>query len=184
MVMKVSIQLGKTCVKIEFGFVFIIAVSLLLHNENILYVLLFSMLHELGHIIALIIFGSKPDCIVLSYYGIGMRHSADLTYIQEIIFLLLGILINAAFAALNICRDINIVLFVINALPLYPLDGGRVVKLIMINAFGYNISDKVYLFISIVLIIAMLAFSLYHRNVSVLVITIYITVFSLKDYFN
>ncbi len=97
--------------------------------------LLSSALHEFGHIIALFACKRRIHTIKLRMSGIQIE-TAPLSYIQEMIvafagpsvnFLLLCCFRNRAplFAFVNFC------LLAYNLLPLYPLDGGRIVRCLL-----------------------------------------------------
>lgn len=159
--------------KIEFSFVLMLAVSLLTGSDRLLYVLLFAGLHEAGHIVALLIFGGKPDCITLAFYGVGLKHHAVLKRWQEWLFLLAGISVNAVFAALRIYPDINGPLLLINAMPVYPLDMGRALSLYLPYRFCRVLS--------VVILIALATAAILLHNWSIGMIAAYLFVFSLKE---
>ena len=171
-------------VKIEFSFLLMLAFSLVAENEALFYLLLFSALHEAGHLCCLLLFGKNPDCLTVAFYGIGLKHSARLRLWQELVFLLGGIAVNAFFIALNVQKEINLALFLINALPLYPLDGGRIIKLVLNRLFALSISDAVFKAISAVLIAVLVALSIIYKNISLALISAYIIVYSLNNSFD
>lgn len=160
--------------RIEFAFLLIILVSGLLGNSNILWLILFSSLHESGHIIVLLLFGGRIDEITVSYYGIGMKHSSQLRPLQEAVFLLAGVIVNTAFALVNVHRDINLALAFVNLLPVYPLDGGRVLNIIFVQLFSYSTAYKLSIAISFAVTVSLLAVALVFGNISLLLIVLYI----------
>ena len=111
--------------KIEYSLFIILLIALFAKNDSVLFLLLFSSLHEVGHILSLYFFGGKAKKITFAYYGIGMVRHGDLNFLSEIIFLLSGIAINSVFVIFNFQREINFCLLFINLLPIYPLDAGR-----------------------------------------------------------
>lgn len=169
------------CVRIEFGIFLIIAVAILLGNTDVLYVILYSALHEIGHIIVLLAFGGKADEIVISYYGIGLKHSCDMVWYKEIVFLLAGVLVNALCYMLGISQDINLALLIVNSLPIYPLDGGRALKVILNKLLFVTISDKIYLIISAVFIALLVFYAITHGNFSLLLIAVYAIIFAINN---
>lgn len=165
-------------IKLEFSFILMISASLIFGNYTIIFVLLFSALHEMGHIILLYILGGKADSVTIAYYGIGLKHSSNLSYGREILFLLGGITVNLIFALLDVHRDINSALFIINALPIYPLDGGRVFKLILSRFFDIALSDKVLTVSGIVFIAVITAAAVLQGNISLAFISVYLIIYT------
>lgn len=170
-----------TQIVIEYSFLLVVAVSILLDNNDIFFVILFSALHEIGHLIALVLFRKKPQKIIISYYGIALRHNATLTTIKEIIFLFGGLAVNLLFVLFNVERDINFSLLIINALPIYPLDGGRIVKLILNFVFSLNLSDKIYYAISAITVVLLLGVSVFTNNISLIAISVYSLFFAVNN---
>lgn len=174
MVMTVELNIKNTKIKIQFSFLLIIAVAIVLDSQNVLYVLLFSFLHELGHLAMLYALGASAQEITFSYYGIGLKHNAKLSYFKEFLFLISGIAVNLLFVALDIHRDINLALFVLNALPIYPLDMGRCVKIVLNNALSLDVSDRVFNAFSLALIIVFGIISICLKSINLILIFIYI----------
>lgn len=165
-------------IKIEFSFILIISASLIFENYNLIYILLFSALHELGHILLLYLLGGNADSVTIAYYGIGLKHSSNLSYGREITFLLGGIAVNLIFALFDIYRDINLSLFMINALPIYPLDGGRVFKLLLCRWFDIALSDKLLTVSGIVFITLIIIMAVVHGNISLALIAVYLIIYT------
>ncbi len=163
-------------IEYEFSYLFfvIVLIGIFADNKNLLCLVLFSAIHEIGHILVLYIIGGKPDKIVVSYYGIGMTHSSMLTPSKEIIFLFSGIFINLTFAILNICREINIKLVIMNSLPIYPLDMGRILKCILDTILPVSISYKVYFIVGWVFELLLLGTAIYLKNINLFFISLYL----------
>lgn len=159
--------------KIEFSFMLMLALSLVTGTQRIVYVMLFAALHELGHIVALLLFGGRPETLTLAFYGVGLRHSSPLKRWQEWLFLFAGIAVNAFLAALQIHPEINLPLLLINALPVYPLDMGR--------ALALYLPYRVCQVLSVIIFAALVGGALLTRNWSLGLIAAYLFVFSLKE---
>lgn len=150
------------------------------------------IIHELGHVMAIYLCGSEVSELNFKIFGIDMvKADIPLSYTKEIIINIAGVIINLVtagviyFGAPHTMRSlllsaVNLTVGIFNLLPLQSLDGGAVVKLIC-EKYGY--SEQSYIITkvsSIILLLPMLAVSLYfafgpQRNFSLLIITIYLT---------
>ena len=167
-------------IRIEYSLFILISAVLILGYNNILTVLLFSSLHELGHVVTLLLVGGSVDEITLSYYGIGMRHSSRLTPIKESFFLSGGIIVNLLFYFLSVEREVNFALAFINALPLYPLDGGRLLKSALCAVIPVKTADIILLTISITINVFLIAMAIIFKNISLLLISLYTAFYSIN----
>ncbi len=166
------LKLFDTVIIIDFSFVLIISLALLFGAGGLLRLLLFSGLHELGHLAALAICKKRTDSLRLSFYGAALKYSASLSKGRECFVLLCGPLVNLLLF-LFLKDEINISLFILNLLPIYPLDGGRALRL-----FLPRVSD----YVSYVFLAVFIAFSLYliacHKVYSMLLISVYLLVYT------
>ena len=174
---------NKAKIRIEYSFLLMIAFSVLLKSSNIAFVLLFSSLHEIGHLIALLIFGGRAKEINISFYGIGLKYDYSFSFLKELVLFSAGIIVNLILCLLNINRNINLSLALINMLPLYPLDGGRILKLILNKLFYLNVSDYIFKTVSFIVLALLVLYSIYAKNYSLILIIIYIIIFSLNNTF-
>ncbi|MCM1285214.1 MAG: hypothetical protein NC213_06700 [Acetobacter sp.] len=161
-------------IKIDFLFVLLLSLSALFSAYSILYLLLFSFLHEMGHLLALYIFGGKADSLIFSYYGAALKYQSKLPRAKEFIVLLCGPIVNLIFYLL-IRDDINLVLFILNMLPIYPLDAGRI-----INLYSFNLSKKLgFVFLFLISIFAVYLLIVY-KSFSMLLIVVYLIIYSIN----
>lgn len=100
----------------------------LAQNELLWQVLLFSVLHECGHLTALCALGLRPKQLRLSFYGMALRYDRVPDRRRETAVLIGGPAVNLILWVL--LRDpANGALFLLNMLPIFPLDGGRLAAL-------------------------------------------------------
>ena len=107
------------------------------------------LVHELGHMVAAMYIGLEPSHISLHPFGVNLKlkNSMVCSILDDIIIYLSGPFVNlllaiffAFFYKPRYLYDygfvVNIMLFMLNTLPVYPLDGGAVLKKIFINFLG------------------------------------------------
>lgn len=154
---------------------------MLFNIQMVLIVMLMSMLHEMGHILSLCSFGCKPDSIKIAFYGIGLKHSVSLSRIKEFFFLISGISVNLVLYFLGVYKEINLALIVINSLPIYPLDGGRALKIILNSCFSIKSSKNVFRVIGIFTYLFLFSIAIKTKNVSLFLIAIYSIIYSVNN---
>ena len=116
----------KNCkICIDYLFILVLSLAALFNANDILLVLLFSSLHEIGHFAALIIFKNYPYELKLSFYGFAVKYESNISRVKETVVLLSGPLVNLIFY-LILKDNVNLILFLLNVLPIYPLDFARV----------------------------------------------------------
>ncbi len=146
--------------------------AVLLGAESIIDLLIYSALHESGHFFVLLICGGKPDSLKLSYYGLALKYSTPLSKTKECLVLLAGPFVNLVLY-LMLKNEINLLLFVLNMLPVYPIDFGRVIRL-----FSYRLS-KVLGCITLALLIPLAVYMfVVYKSFSLIFIVCYLIIYS------
>lgn len=133
-------------VRLHIGFLFAFSVCFVLtvaEDTVVRYAVLFSLLHELGHLLSDFLFGCKPRAISLGLFGMTITRAEDLTlsYRQEICSALAGPFVNLVLAALFVslylwqrtntfltAAVVNLSIFAFNTMPVFSLDGGRALE--------------------------------------------------------
>ena len=154
---------------------------------------IFIILHEIGHIVSGILLGLKINKLQLNIAGISLefRNYGKERKINNIIIDLAGPLINlisaiiGIFIKLEIIIYVNAMLFIINMLPIYPLDGGRILKNILLYKNTYKqtiktmetISKYTLIILSIFASILILSF----KNISIFILVIYLWGIYIKE---
>ena len=166
-----------------------------------LWTLFFGFIHEMGHLVMGLILGYKPDKMELMPFGFLIEFKqADLddkrTVKSDILIAIAGPMINLIliliFANINInflYKDIvfyiNLIIFTFNLIPIYPLDGGRVLHGFLSLYFG---NDKSFIYankvtnISIIILTMISSIFIYYfKNLSILFIILYLWCIVIKE---
>jgi len=147
-----------------------------------IFIILFSVLiHEFGHALTAVAFGQNAQIELTGFGGLTQRGGTKLKLWQEFLIVLNGpvaglILFAVAFQihrmisdkpmnlviyAVQITAAVNLFWTIINLIPVQPLDGGRLLSIILEAAFGFR-GVKISLLASIIVagVIGLLFFSL------------------------
>ena len=185
-------------IKIKAGFPFFAVTAFFLSGElwlNYLYALIFSLLHETGHLLAMLYFGCLPDSIVFGVSGIKIiKKELSLSPIQECVTALSGPFVNLvmmlifSFRMKSLPFVINTGLLIFNLLPLKNLDGGRFIYNMMLHFSDNNHAVRVLFAaecITLIFLIILLIFSLIKdfANTTFIFFVIMIVVSTLADMF-
>ncbi len=147
----IELQLKKTLLRLDFSFFAVVALFLFLDESGMgLSALAACGLHELSHLIVMIIFGISADEI--TFYGAGIRITSLQTDERggavRVLILLAGCAANFAAAALFwrigifSAAAINLCTGIFNLLPLGELDGAALLKILFIKICKPENVDK------------------------------------------
>lgn len=123
------------------GFCVTMAMLLLVDEGHglIVWILLASVCHEMGHLAAAQWQGLEIRSLTLSAMGAELDISRRCSYWRELLLILCGPLVNLSLATLcchmpgqktHLFAGINLLLALFNLLPIPPLDGGEAVRLV------------------------------------------------------
>lgn len=144
--------------------------------KEFFYVFLIIIVHEFGHLFAASFFKWNFDKIAIYPFGGCVKFSEKINrpLMEELIILLSGPLFQILFFYLIYILSINgmglsyrnilifqsyhYTLLLFNLLPIYPLDGGRILNLILNYIFPYKKGNKFVIFISVLFILICIYF--------------------------
>ncbi len=144
-------------VKICFYFSFFATVSLLMvlkNSEYTRYAFYACLLHELGHILAMLFFSEKISRIMFCGIGIKivqLKNEIFVKFGNQLVILLAGCLMNFTIFALSLVFKnaefalfgaINLSIGIFNLLPISSLDGGKILNVIWFKFLSYDKAVK------------------------------------------
>ncbi len=174
-----------------------------------LYILLmiFAFLHELGHLLAGLLLGFKPKTIKINPLGFHItfrskiencnQKSKNKIHLKKIVIFLAGPIVNLSFMLLcaftkgnfiitkeNIFYA-NLLLAIFNLLPIYPLDGGRILQEIIHIFLGKRVAQEkikdISFFTVVLFTICISILILYIHNIAFLLILAYLWYLVIKN---
>lgn len=166
--------------------------------ELYIIIMMFCLIHECVHLLIALFFKFKIQEIEIMPFGFWISMQAkiedynrkvlksNVVELKKIFIAIAGPLINLIcviiFANLNfIKQDIivysNLLIFIFNLIPIYPLDGGRVIQSLLRIFCGKICADNIMNKLANVFIILLTVFSsviiLYLKNIAILLILLY-----------
>lgn len=189
-------------------FIFLILFYFTKQIELYAMIMIFAIIHEVGHLLAGLLMGMKPEKIEIMPFGVSISFKinareynkkikkGNALEIKKIIVALAGPITNFIIILIssNLKLDLiksmliiytNFLIMIFNLLPIYPLDGGRVLKGVLHIIFGKRKSEKYINIISKITVIVITAISsiliLYIKNISIFLIDIYLWYLVIKE---
>lgn len=191
--------------KIDFK-IFLFAILLWLTDQIEIYaiIMIFCIMHEIGHLLAGKLLGYRCEKIEVMPLGLSISFKlniddynrkikkANLLEIKKIIIAMAGPAVNV-FAIILFyiffrnCSNItlymntiyaNMMIFLFNLIPIFPLDGGRILFGVLYILFGkrmaLEISNYISNFILVILLIANSFLILEYKNIALFFISIFL----------
>lgn len=188
--------------KIKFHYSYIIvALGFILSGyfSNIIIFTSIIIVHELGHIIMAKINNLKIDYITIYPYGglLKMNNPINTNTKKELLLALGGIIFQIIFYLIviilykeKIIREYSFNLFTLyhtnilffNLLPIHPLDGSKILNLLLSYIFPYKLTNILNIVISIITLSILLITNYYESNYTIIII-ITIIINNLIKYF-
>lgn len=142
-------------------------------------------IHEFSHFAVAKLIGLKTGDIIFSPFGINLRLRSRIinSLAEEIILYCSGPLVNGVLALISIFFNniifyrLNIALFIMNLLPVIPLDGGMIVLRLLSYRYGQKTAKRVLNAFSVIFGVMMLVLSVFMMirgkiNISMFIISV------------
>lgn len=154
-----------------------ILLILSLYTRQVEYFLIFFgsiICHEAGHALVMKIFNQKINCIEINFFGGRIDSIIDCSKIKKLFIYLAGITVNFIICLLSgyfgkygkFTYEYNLIFILFNILPIYPLDGFRIISLF--------VSNKIKLGISLIFLIALFIFGIINNALIFIIISFYL----------
>lgn len=167
-------------------------------------VMLFALIHELGHLLCGVLLGFEAESLKIMPLGFSIEFKtnvndynkrilkSNILTLKKMFINIAGPLINVIVIIIGIMMNIsgniiyaNIVILIINLIPIYPLDGGRILKNSLKLLIGNQKAQYYSNHISNIFVIAVTAISsitiYYYKNIAILFALMFIWALNIKE---
>ena len=189
-------------------FLFLILFYFTKQVETYVVIMVFAIIHELGHLVAGLALGMVPESIKLMPYGLSISFklipkdynkkigTGNLLEIKKIIVAIAGPLTNffiiliIFYLKIDLISNLiivyaNLLIITFNLIPIYPLDGGRILKGTLHMLVGKKFSEK-YInnisFIALLVVTFIGSIGIYYlQNIAIFFIILFLWVLYINE---
>ena len=181
-------------IKVDVKIFFIIILYIFMQSKKIFALtFIFILLHELGHLVTGITIGLKVKIINIHISGLSVEFEnyGKQRNANKIVVDIAGPLINiiALVIAIIIKQEeiayINLLLAIVNLLPIYPLDGGQILRTLLRKRFTYketiNFIESISQYTLIILTAIASCYLLIGKNIGIFIAILYLWAIIFKE---
>lgn len=181
-------------IKVDVKIFFIIILYIFMQSTKIFALtFIFILLHELGHLVTGITIGLKVKKINIHISGLSVEFEnyGKQRNANKIVLDIAGPLINiiALVIAIIIKQEeiayINLLLAIVNLLPIYPLDGGQILRTLLRKRFTYketiNFIESISQYTLIILTAIASCYLLIGKNIGIFIAILYLWTIIFKE---
>lgn len=160
---------------------YIVALIMLITGffKPFLFMIIYLIFHEIGHIIVAYIFGNK--IIKINIFPCGILTTFDMkindSIYKDFLIALAGPFFQIiSYLILKKYYFIHLFLLAFNLLPIYPLDGSKIFSNLLYLKYPYKISNNIIFYVSYIITIFFMVYFIYNFNLIYLLVflTLYI----------
>lgn len=167
-----------------------------------LWTMLFCFIHEMGHLLMGLFLGLKPEKIEMMPFGFFLEFKTNTEKsskqilksnilvaiagpITNLLIIFIILFLHISFIGRDIVVYANLLIFAFNLIPIYPLDGGRILKGIL-DIFYDNIKSDIFInkisnfYIVMLTMLGSIAIY-YFKNIAILIIIGYLWLLVIKE---
>lgn len=189
-------------IQINFSTYITIIISLLINRHRLLFLqFLIAFIHELFHCIGAFIFKLNINKLVMLPFGFyaDIDNLYSIKWYQELIIIILGplsylissIIINLLFinnsislTLFNEIKETNLLILIFNLLPIFPLDGYRIIKILLGTKFSEKKVLKIMNIISLFFTSILLIYCIFNSQLFIISFLIFNQIVMIKSFKN
>ena len=142
---------------------------------------MFIIMHELSHMIMALILNVDIEEITLLPFGVNAKYSGRINMLNEFLIAIIGPIATLFFAFVyqnDTYFKINFLILLFNLIPIYPLDGGRIIRVFFVRVLGQKLGNKLNKLLNHFFMSVLIFFAIYmlikYKNISFLLLSIYV----------
>ena len=142
-------------------------------------------IHEIGHIISALIFKWKIEKIIVLPFGAITFFNVLINkpLIEEFIVAIMGPIFQIVFTFLlndEMISFYSYIILIINLIPIYPLDGSKILYVLINKIFSFKTSHEIIIFISYIIVTFLLFLMILNKNIIMILFLLFLII-KLKD---
>ena len=159
--------------------------------KDFIYITLLIFIHEIGHLIGALYYKwNIKKVVILPFGGITIFNELiNKSLKEEFVILVLGPLFQILFYFIlrylnietNLITNYHYALLIFNMLPIIPLDGSKLLNIILNKIFSFKLSHIISLFISLICLIYLFIRTIIIKNLILFIILIFLLIKNIKE---
>ena len=140
------------------------------------------LFHELGHVFGCIITKNKIDKVMLLPFGgiTILKYPLNIKLKEEFLIVIMGPLFQLILFLImkdyniHYFKEINLFLIIFNTLPIIPLDGYRILNILLNKIFSFKLSLYISGYISFIFLMFLILFYIMYNNFIFLIVLFFL----------
>ena len=153
--------------------------------KNFIFITFIILFHEMGHILMSIYFKWRIDKVVILPFGCITLFDEYINrpIIEEFLITITGPIFQCILFIVDnsLFKEYNLNLLMFNLIPIFPLDGSKIMNIIFNKFFSFKISHILSIIISIILILLLLT---YKYNLVIYIALLFLSIKTYKEFIN